>query len=69
MEKSADDLPLSEAEIDVCDECGREYAKRDVRRCRKCSENLCDFCMDLHDCDDEYHAKPPKKDVDKLHKM
>jgi hypothetical protein len=25
--------------------------------------------MDLHDCDDEYHAKPPKKDVDKLHKM
>jgi len=72
MGRSADNMArdeaLSDAEVDVCDECGREYPKQDVRRCRKCAENLCDFCMDLHDCEDEYASKPSKKGLDKSYK-
>jgi len=76
MEKPADNQDaadvladtLTDAEIDLCDECGREYSKKDIRTCRKCSERLCGFCMDLHECEDEYGAKP-KKGLDKLKRM
>jgi hypothetical protein len=55
---------LADDEVELCDGCKREYERKYVRSCRKCGEMLCEFCMDTHDCDDEYGAKP-KKGLDK----
>jgi len=73
MGRSADnqarDEAVPEMDIDICDGCGQEFSKHDLRECRSCGEKLCKFCEDLHECDDEYPSRPPKKDVDKSKKM
>ena len=66
---NAKDEALADADIDVCDECGTEHPRQEVRECRKCGEKLCDFCMGLHECEGDYPARPPKKDVDKPRRM
>ena len=72
MGKSVDnqvkDETLSDADVDVCDGCFNEFEKHEIRECRKCGERMCHFCMELHECDDEY-SKRPKKGLDKPKKI
>ena len=63
------DEALSDEEIDVCDDCGNEEAKSDIHSCRRCGVRLCDFCMDLHECDEDEYAVRPKKSLDKPRRM
>ena len=47
-------------ELELCDDCGFEFDKKELYICPLCKHQLCKFCQELHEHENEHeHENNP----------
>lgn len=48
--------------LELCDDCGHEFEKDEIKACSYCKRRVCKFCMDLHS--EEHYLESIKENIE-----
>lgn len=49
--------------LDLCDDCGHEFEKNEIKTCSFCKRRVCKICMDFHS-EEHYLEQLGENEVD-----